>query len=154
MVRKIHIDQNTFEKMIGSLYNLIKEDGTNFDFVVGIAEGGLPISSALSYLLKKPHKKIKISLYETNSSKKRSIPHIEILDNIDTNSHFLLVDDIVDSGETIKHFQDKTQFKQGKHFKIASLHWYPHGDFKIIPDFYSDIKHENTWIIYPWEIKS
>ena len=53
----------------------------------------------------------------------------------------LVVDDIADTGETLKDFQNK-------HNVICTFHY--HEQSIVKPDFYCEEKGDK-WIVYPWE---
>jgi hypoxanthine phosphoribosyltransferase len=64
----------------------------------------------------------------------------------------LVVDDILDTGTTLKFFMEKTGLVHKENFKIATIHWNDrNGLLNLKPDYWVDKKKENTWIVYPWE---
>ena len=58
-----------------------------------------------------------------------------------TDKQILVVDDIADTGETLKDFQNK-------HNVICTFHY--HEQSIVKPDFYCEEKGDK-WIVYPWE---
>lgn len=58
----------------------------------------------------------------------------------------LVVDDVVDTGETMKHIVQHVRGLSPKNIKTATLHIKPHTSF--VPDFY--VENVNAWIVYPW----
>lgn len=121
------------------------------EWVVGIERGGIPLSTWLAYTLGKKHTSIKISLYGDND-KKTGNPHIWFGPHWDSiiKSPFLLVDDIVDSGETLKLFRELTVVDKAKYW-VATLHWCKENSPNCKPDFYVETKAKDDWIVYPWE---
>jgi hypoxanthine phosphoribosyltransferase len=68
-----------------------------------------------------------------------------------TKSVFLLVDDIVDSGATVKYFEENTGFRRNCEFDLATLHYHWQGTGDILPTFFGELKPDISWITYPWE---
>ena len=94
----------------------------NFSGVYGIPRGGLVMATMLSY-------KLDIPLL--------TAPH----------NNCLIVDDIADSGRSLIHYTDNdTQFNK---YTIAT--YYYHSRSMVVPTWYSKIKEDNTWIVFPWE---
>ena len=59
--------------------------------------------------------------------------------------NILIVDDICDSGKTLK------RFKFEENVYTATLHWKRSSEYE--PHFIWKIASENEWIVYPWENK-
>jgi len=116
--------------------------------VVGIERGGIHISKWIAKHLGIRHQSVRISCYDEND-KLRENPIVSINDKFDP--PFVLVDDIVDIGNTLQAFIEFTKFTQGidKDFIMAALHWVK--ESKIKPDLCAGIKESDHWIIYPWE---
>jgi hypoxanthine phosphoribosyltransferase len=64
-------------------------------------------------------------------------------------ANILIVDDIADSGETLKYAVSKFIGNGCEHIKTASIFYKPCSVFK--PDFFAEEVSENTWIVLPWE---
>lgn len=149
MLKKIYIDYNQFGIKLQKLYNKILR-GYKPTHVIGIANGGLNISKPLAAWMGCEH--ITVSIHFYNSDKPMSKPYFADIPSIPTDwSNLLIVDDILDTGTTMKYFMNTTGLVQGFNFKIATLHWFPNGKHGLMPDFYVDKKPKNSWIVYPWE---
>jgi len=61
----------------------------------------------------------------------------------------LIVDDIVDTGESIKTAVDLVTASKGRNIITCSLHYKPKSSIK--PDYYYKEVSDNTWIVYDWE---
>lgn len=105
---------------------------SDVDYVVGIPRGGLIIAVMISHRLDIKH---------------MTIDHLEKLEqfnlNID-NKSILIVDDISDSGQTLKHYK-----KQG--YTTATLD--VRNTTITKPDYYCNWLETPDWIVYPWEEK-
>ncbi|MEM3373040.1 MAG: phosphoribosyltransferase family protein [Candidatus Anstonellales archaeon] len=66
------------------------------------------------------------------------------------NRRILLIDDIADSGNTIKTIKELFELRGAKEVKSCTLHYKRKS--VIEPDFYAEEVDNNVWIIYPWEI--
>jgi len=121
-VNKIYLSWEQVEGLIKDLILDIKLKNLKFNKIHGLSRGGLIPAVLLSHQL--------------------SIPYTDSIDD-DT----LVVDDICDSGETLKNLTSK--FK----VKTAVLHYKPITS-SFTPTIYADtIYSKNDWIIYPWERK-
>lgn len=100
----------------------------NFNYIYGIPRGGLPLAVMLSHVLDKP-----------------------LIMNLDARHKILLVDDICDSGDTIKTFSKLSKnivkvvclINLTKRKDIISCHF----DCEEDEDFISG----KRWIVFPWE---
>ena len=64
-------------------------------------------------------------------------------------ANVLIVDDIADSGETLKYAVNKLKGNGCEQVKTASVFYKPCSNFK--PDYFAEEVSENTWIVQPWE---
>ena len=91
--------------------------------IYGLPRGGLPIAVSLSHMLDLP---ILMNYYDRKLVTKKKI---------------LVVDDIADTGHTLKDFDSP-------HNIIVTMHY--HQDSITKPDYYVEEKGDD-WIVYPWE---
>ncbi len=91
--------------------------------IYGLPRGGLPIAVSLSHKL---HLPLLMNYYDRK---------------VVTDKKILVVDDIADTGHTLKDFDNK-------HNVICTIH---HHEQSIVkPDFFCREK-DDKWIVYPWE---
>ena len=113
---KIYLSWDDINILVEDLCNTIASSGVQIKSITGIERGGLIPAVMISHKL--------------------SIPYVAKI-NKDT----LVVDDICDTGETLK---------KSIAMYTATLHYKPTAVFT--PDFYA--KEVGTeWIVYPWERK-
>jgi len=129
------------------LSNKIKESGIEFDGIVAITKGGLFPSAIIS-------RELNINYIDTfciNSYKNKTHnnPNIFKLCNNDENKRLLFIDDLTDTGITISLI--KRTFSFNKDNKFSVLYTKPSGHDEA--DFYVSKFKQNTWIVFPWEIK-
>lgn len=108
----------------------IEESNIHYEVIYGLARGGLVPAVMLSHRLKIP---MVLNMEEVWRLKVK-------------NKNSLIVDDISDTGETLRYFDDQK-------FDIATLFVRKHTS-KIKPKYsYKNINHDN-WLLFPWETKS
>lgn len=120
-----------------------------FDILVGILRGGMIVAHLLSDILGVDEIypvgcSSYIDIYQRSQVR---IYHPLIIDNLE-GKKVLIVDDVADSGETLKKIVEKViSPKSPKDFRTATLHIKPWSIFK--PDYY--VEKVDAWIVYPWE---
>jgi len=119
VVNKIYIDWEQVENLVTELAISVNLKLPGIKYIHGIARGGLIPAVMLSHKLGIPYTKF---------------PH----NHIDS---CLIVDDIADSGHTLKAWSD---------YRTAVLHYKPHTSF-VQPTLWSETHKTDDWIIYPWE---
>lgn len=151
--------RETVEAMIGVMreikaYVALEHNHTvPYSAIVSIANGGVPFGLFLDTHLRLKNYNITIQCRDGSNNIKNT-PTIRGMNKISKlKTPFLLVDDIVDSGTTLKHFQNKSGFKFGKDFHVASLFWCEENSPNLQPTFYHSKKYKKDWIVYPWERK-
>jgi hypoxanthine phosphoribosyltransferase len=119
------------------------------NMLIGILRGGAIIATMLSDVL---------NMREVYTIGCRSYTGVEeretimIYQPLSLNSlldrDVLVVDDVADTGDTMRHIVQYVKGFEPKKLKTATLHIKPHTSF--IPDFY--VENINAWIVYPWSI--
>ena len=129
-VKKLYVTWDQVEQDIDKIVkDLLKH--TEIDYVVGIPRGGLIIAVMISHRLGVKH---------------MTIDHLEKLEEFDLGidkKRILIVDDISDSGQTLKRFR--------KDYTTATLD--VRNTTIAIPQFYANWLENADWIVYPWERK-
>lgn len=115
---------STFDKDIKKLSaELSAKPEWTFENIYGIPRGGLVVAVCLSHQMNLP----------------------VLLEKEKITEKTLIVDDIVDTGETIaKLLLDIKDFKK---MVVASLYYHPDAKFK--PDVYARLK--RNWVVFPFE---
>lgn len=123
----------------------IEQSGFEPERIVGIAFGGVVPASFLSVFLQKPLYVIRITHY--NGRTRLSQPVIKTGLESFPDVATLVVDDLVDSGETMEAARDYLSSHGVTDVRFATLHRKPSST--LIPDWYaSDIV---GWVRYSWE---
>lgn len=117
----------TYKEMHADLINLVKalmvrqlNSGIRVNKIYGLPRGGLIPAVILSHLIE--------------------LPIILNKDEIDDQT--LIIDDIIDTGETIKRLEKKGGI-------IVSL--YKDENSEYTPDIFMKLKESNDWIVFPFE---
>jgi uncharacterized protein len=120
------------------------------DVVVGIARGGLISARILTDLLETPDLEILQMEFYTGINQTHLKPTIkQPLNHSFAGKKTLIVDDIADSGESLKLAQTHLQELCASEIKTATLFKKPFS--MIIPDFYE--KQTSSWVVFPWDTK-
>ena len=134
----------------------IKEQYENIDTIISLARGGLWGSAIISHILNvKRVYSFGINFY-SSGNKIRKVPNIyQALPENFWSSNILIVDDIIDSGRSIKHvlkYIEKKYYSDNKpivycaYFKLNKC-----GNLGT-PTFYGECLDSDEWLVFPWEI--
>ena len=115
---KIFLDWSDIDHLVNKLCDEIKSSPYTFNKIFALPRGGLIPGVMISHKLGLP-----LSFSELDPKT-------------------LIIDDICDSGKTLKNFLPK-------HI-IGVLHHKPH-TADITPNLYAETHRGDEWIIYPWE---
>jgi hypoxanthine phosphoribosyltransferase len=120
-MEKKYLSWDDIEDAVERLATNIKANNASIEAITGLPRGGLIPAVMLSHKL--------------------DIPYIDANGNFEEYDNILIVDDICDSGHTLKQHH---QF-----FTTATLHYKTSA--VVEPDFWWKLASENEWIVYPWE---
>lgn len=145
-----NIKWSTYIRYCNQLAVNIEESGYKPDVIVGIARGGLLPAQIIAYRLKIPTLlSYGISYYDSNNQLTEQHCYQPLPNCYDNSmSKFLWIDDIYDTGGTIRNVRDVCRQHKIVNYKIGVV-LLRHG--KNGPDFYSKIVNDNDWIIFPYE---
>lgn len=132
------------------LAELIEKAGFKPDLIVGIARGGWIPARLLSDFLSNPNiASIKVEFY-VGIGETMNEPVVTQDIPVDVrNLKILVVDDVADTGKSLKLVKEKLESMGAKEVKVATIYYKPWSIFK--PDFY--VKTTDAWIIFPHEVK-
>lgn len=141
----------------------IYDSGFKPHFIVGIWRGGTPVGIAVQEFLEfkgieTDHIAIRTSSYYgiDQQSKEIRVHGLHyIIENVNAGDELLIVDDVFDSGRSIKAVLDQLSEKTRKNMpetvKVACP-WYKseRNATDIVPDFY--IHETDSWLVFPHEL--
>jgi hypoxanthine phosphoribosyltransferase len=149
---RIFLEKQDINKLISKLAADIKYAGIKYEYVVGIARGGLNISKPLARKLKVKHKQIRISFYHDNiQTGYPSLIDVTSLTRLPKINKILIVDDLIDAGHTMAWLRDNVS--EYMKYDTAVAYWNQHNRYGLYPTYYGELKPEG-WIVFPWEKNS
>lgn len=156
---KTYVSANSLTRDSFRLARKIYDSGWRPDLLIGLWRGGTPIAVAVHEFLRAMglsprHIAMKCSSYAA-MTRLDSPVHFElceeIFDSIAPGSHVLLVDDVFDSGRTMKACSERIR-KIPADVRVATVFWKPDANLTdITPDFYMNAT--NDWIVFPHELE-
>lgn len=151
----LYVSWTDYHEKIEQLAVKLYESNWSFNQIVCLAKGGLRVGDALSRIYDVPLAILSTSSYGGKNNQVRgSVTFGQDLTKTTANlgSHVLLVDDLVDSGITLKKTLTWLDLKYGfyiEEIRTAVL-WYKECSV-IKPDYYVDYLPDNPWIHQPFE---
>lgn len=150
-VRTQLVSWNEIVDWTRNLSRIIKESGFKPDLIVAVARGGFVPARLLCDFMGVDNLASIQSQHWTEAAKAEEKAIIKFPVTIDAeNLNVLIVDDIVDTGDTLKLARDFIAEKWRPHsVRTAALQWIsPVAKFK--PDYYYIEVKEWVWFQYPW----
>lgn len=140
------------------IYNLcrnisreIKNSGYEPDVIIALARGGWFAGRVLcDFLGLDDLSSLKIEHYIGSAAIDTGEPYIRypLSDNVIEGKKVLIVDDIVDTGESMISAKIYVEGRSPKEVRTASLQYL--GSSKIDPDYVGERLEDWAWIVYPW----
>ncbi len=153
------IDYNYTEFYAGidTIAKAIKSSGWTPDYIVGVVRGGAIPAVYLSHKLSVPVVMVAWSTRDKNVYNNES--NCWIPEDLHSGMNVLIVDDIVDGGDTIKELlEDWYSSTAGlgdlpvDNLRVAAMYYNTAQDVKV--DFYHrqiDRNEDPRWVVFPWE---
>lgn len=147
MNNKMYISWNHYIELCKNLASQIKKN--EFTDIIAVSRGGLIPSQIIAYQLEIP--RIHCAGMSTYNlvNEKTDIPYVyqEPTCIFQEQQKILIIDDVADTGHTLKALLDK--YVNVEYKKCATLHFKPRSI--IEPTFYVDAIDNDVWIVYPYE---
>ncbi|TET10047.1 MAG: phosphoribosyltransferase [Candidatus Thorarchaeota archaeon] len=126
----------------------IVASGFKPDVIVGIARGGwIPARILSDVLYMDTLQNIRIEYYTDVSSKGKEPRITQPLTGSMKGKKVLLIDEVADSGDTLKHAIEHVENLGVEEVRSAVLHYKPTSI--VVPDYY--MVETTSWTVYPWE---
>jgi len=142
-----YISWSEYGNLAEALAEKVRAKGRRYDLVVGIARGGIPVAMVVS-----DHLSVKIDFVNVKSYNdigKRTAPKIlsTLTEGIRGKS-ILLVDDLVDQGDTMEFMKRHLEEQKPKILETAVMFKKPWS--RVEPDYFLETVSE--WIVFPFEL--
>ncbi|MHA7815708.1 MAG: phosphoribosyltransferase [Pseudohaliea sp.] len=160
---KVYISANDLLLDSFRLAQKIYDSGFRPDFIIGVWRGGAPVGIAIQEYLEyvgihTDHIAIRTSsYYGINKQDKTVRVHglDYIIDNVNAEHQVLLVDDVFDSGRSIRAIFDKLRAKTRRNMpetmRVATPWYKPAKNVTdITPDYY--VHETDAWLVFPHEL--
>jgi len=160
---KVYISANDLLLDSFRLAQQIYDSGFRPDFIIGVWRGGAPVGIAIQEYLEyvgihTDHIAIRTSsYYGINKQDKTVRVHglDYIIDNVDAEHQVLLVDDVFDSGRSIRAIFDKLRARARRNMpetmRVATPWYKPSRNVTdITPDYY--VHETDAWLVFPHEL--
>ncbi len=151
----IYVSWSDYHQKIEQLAAQIYQSHWEFNQIVCLARGGLRVGDILSRIYKKPLAILATSSYSGAGKQERGnliFSHHMTMTTEHLGSRILLVDDLVDSGITLKEtipWLEQHSTSPIEDIRTAVI-WYKSCSV-IVPDYYVDYLPDNPWIHQPFE---
>ena len=140
--------ESDFRDDIDVIQRAIINSGKHYDYIVGIVRGGAIPAVCLSHRLEMPMKCVSWSTFHADQMKESAW---DIAEDIQEGKRILVVDDILDSGRTIRELLEDWGAKREQIDIVVLIY---NTDQKITPDYYGrkiDKSIDPSWITFWWE---
>jgi len=162
-MEKVYISANDLLVDSFRLAEKIHASGFRPDFIIGVWRGGAPVGIAIQEYLayvgvETDHIAIRTSSYRGIGEQDKTVRVHGldyIIDNVNAEDDVLLVDDVFDSGRSVKAVFEKLQAKCRRNMplnmKVATPWFKPSKNVTdITPDYF--VHETDAWLVFPHEI--
>ena len=143
----------SWDQIYSFLLNLagtIRKSGFEPEIIVGVSRGGWLPARIMSDLLEKPKLANVATEFYVGVAETKGEPAITQPVSIPVkDKKVLVVDDVADTGESLKLVNSHLKKQGASEIKIATIYYKPWSD--MVPDYYE--KETRCWIVFPWERK-
>jgi len=132
------------------LAKTIQKTGFGPEIIVGVSRGGWPPARVMSDLLENPKLANVAAEFYVGVAETKGKPVITQPVSVSVkDKKVLVVDDVADTGESLRLVQSYLENQGAKEVKTATIYYKPWST--MVPDYYE--KETRSWIIFPWERK-
>ncbi|MEM2166204.1 MAG: phosphoribosyltransferase [Candidatus Bathyarchaeia archaeon] len=137
-------------EMLLTLADMIRRDRFQPDIIVGVSRGGWPPARVMSDLLGDVElANIRVEFYRGVAETESEPIITQPLSMHVAGKNILIMDDVADTGRSLKLVKEHVMEKNAKSIKIATIYYKPWSI--IVPDYY--VRVTRRWIVFPWERK-
>ena len=144
----LYITWMDVQRLSEDLADQIAESGFTPDIIVAVSRGGFDPARILSDELNIRSLASLQVIYYAGVNERSDEPQVKYPLNADISGlNVLVVDDVADSGNSLRVVKKYVESLGPREVRIATLHYKPWSNFK--PDYFAESAEK--WIIYPWE---
>ena len=137
-------------EMLLSLAEKIQKDNFRPDLIIGVCRGGWPPARVISDLLGNPKlANITVEFYIDIAETKGKPVLTQTVSMPVKGKKVLILDDVADTGKTLKIVREHLFSRDAKQVKIATIYYKPWSI--VTPDYYEKVTRK--WVVFPWERK-
>ena len=145
-IQYLPISWNEYHTSAQKLAATVLDHTEPIDQIVAISRGGLTLGHLLTDLLRIPISIISIQSYTDIQTSGEAILTAKLQNSI-KHKHILLVDDVSDSGKTMRRATKYVTRAGAKKITTVTMFYKPHSVFR--PDYFA--KQTTKWILFPYE---
>lgn len=146
MSKKQHYSWDHFHTLVGEIKKRVQ---TTPNIIVSIGKGGSIPGVILAEMFECNNLNLGLKSYKGETRGEiHEYQGIKCFNGL-KDVNILIVDDIADSGETLKYAVSKLKENGCKKIQTASVFYKPCSKFK--PDYFAEEVGEKVWIVQPWE---
>ena len=148
-----YVSWKEIEEWTKGIRKMVVKNNYNPDIIIGIARGGLvPARMVADYLFKKDLLSIKTEHWGLTATMNGKAVLKEKLNYDVTGKKVLIVDDITDTGESMKLSYNYVKSLNPADVKTTSMLYIDGSNYT--PDFYGKglSKEEWAWFVFPWNV--
>lgn len=142
----LSVSWETYHDLVRKISASILSHSPYVNQIVAISRGGLTFGHLCSDFLRIPIATMAIQSY-SEIQKHGAVTITEPLKTDVRGKHVLLVDDVADSGKTLKRATSYVKSFGPKSVTVATMFYKPRSVFR--PDYFA--KQTNKWILFPYE---
>jgi hypoxanthine phosphoribosyltransferase len=137
-------------RLLLNLAETVRKSGFEPDVIVGVSRGGWIPARIMSDLLETPKlANVTAEFYVGVAETKREPSITQPVSVSVKGKKVLVVDDVADTGESLKLVNVHLKNQDASEVKIAAIYYKPWS--VIVPHYYE--KETRNWIVFPWERK-
>jgi hypoxanthine phosphoribosyltransferase len=141
---------NHIHNLLIRLATRIKKSGFKPDIIVGVSRGGWIPARIMSDILENNIlANISVEFYVDIGKSKQKPTITQPISTSVKNMKVLVVDDLADSGESLKLVKAHLEKQGAQEIRIATIYFKPWSI--VVPHYYE--KQTQNWIVFPWEQK-
>lgn len=126
----------------------VRDSGYSPDLILGVARGGWIVARILSDILDNPNvASLRVQFYEDVAKTSKTPRITQPVSAPVTGAKVLVVDDVADTGESLRAVTKHLKEMGAAEVRIATLHYKPKS--VVMPEYF--VRKTDAWIVYPHE---